>query len=248
MASGSVLHLSRRQLHETAGRSYDWFILQRTGEGTRDLDEDETREKPRSPGHASRVRAVILEISRLPTFLAGEGMRLSVEAHERLVDTIEPDFVAALSLLRRRAEGDYRPDTHREKFPHAAAAVSHPHAHLSAKVKLTGWNAWEAFEAWVRERQPQASTINRWRAVFDHLNKHVDGRDVALITDEDAVAWKDKLMAGEVSGRTVNEVWLTAARRVFNWMKDQKRIAAKAIALWKSGRNITFHMARELIE
>jgi integrase len=68
--------------------------------------------------------------------------------------------------------------------------------------------------------------VNRWRGVFDHLNKHLDGRDVALVTDEDAVAWKDKLIGGGASGRTINEIWLTAASRIFSWVKSQKKITS----------------------
>lgn len=235
-ASGTPVELSHRQLHELIGRWYDWFLLQHVNDDVPvavwdhhyeryedavsafgGLDEHGEDDKPRSPRHTAKVRAIVLELSRLPTFLADEGVSLSHEAHDQLVDTLELDLVAAMALLRRRAGGDYRPDTHREKFPQAVPIVS-------ANAKLTGWNVWDAFEAWVKERKPQHSTINRWRGVFDHLNKYVDGRDVALITDEDAVAWKDKLMSGNVSGRTVNEVWLTAARRVLNWVKDQKKI------------------------
>lgn len=239
-ATGAALELSHRQLHELAGRWYDWFLLQHanddaaiavwdhhhdryeqalTGFSGHRQQEEVGDEGERGPAHAAQVRAVVQELGRLATFLAGEGIRLTTTSHDALVDTLERDLIAAMALLRRRAGGDHRPDKHRERFPQATPIVP-------ANAKLTGWDAWDAFEAWVKERSPQASTINRWRGVFDHLNKHLDGRDVALVTDDDAVAWKDKLMRGAVSGRTVNEVWLTAARRVFNWVKDQKKIAS----------------------
>ena len=133
------------------------------------------------------------------------------------VVAVGDELGAVTALLRRRAEGDYRPDHRREKFPAVTAATA-------SAVKGTGWNAWEAFEAWVKERKPAASTVNRWRVVFTHLNAFLDSRDIATMTDDDAVRWKDNLMAGDVSGRTVNEVWLTAARRVFNWVKAQKKL------------------------
>jgi integrase len=236
VSSGSPIELTHRQMHELIGRWYDWFILQHANDdvpvevwdhhyeryedaamATGSLDHHEEDDKPRSPRHAAKVRAIVLELSRLPTFLAEEGVRLSHEAHDQLVDTLEPDLVAAMALLRRRASGDYRPDTHRERFPQAAKIIP-------ANAKLTGWDAWEAFEAWVKERKPQQSTVNRWRGVFDHLNKHTEGRDVALVTGEDAIGWKDTLVGGEASGQTINSVWLTAAGTVFNWVKSQKKI------------------------
>ncbi|UWL60720.1 tyrosine-type recombinase/integrase [Brucella pseudintermedia] len=237
--AGKALELSHRQLHDLVGRWYDWFVVQYADDqepveawdfryeryqdaveafGGDRPDDDEDWE--RSPRHAAKVRAVVLELSRLQTFLASEGISLSSDTLDRLVDTLEADLVAAMALLRRRAGGDYRPDTHRERFPQSMPIVP-------ASVKLAGWNVQETFEAYVRERQPQPSTVNRWRVVFLDLNDFLDRRDIALMTEDDAVGWKDKLVAkGDMGARTINEVWLTSARTVFNWAKRQKKIAA----------------------
>ncbi|MHA6690436.1 hypothetical protein [Devosia sp. A449] len=154
-------------------------------------------------------------------------------SHAVLLDALEPHLVAAMALLRRQAGGDYSPDQHRQRLPDDKPVVP-------SNVKLAGMNAWEAFGAWVAERKPAAATANRWSGVLDHLNKFLDERDVALVTDDDAVAWKDKLVAGKASGRTINEVWLTAARGIFNWVKTQKKIASNPfdgvkVAVAKSG-------------
>lgn len=233
--TGSVHKLSTRQLHLLIGRWYDWFVQQHEqSSSVEDWDfrydqlEDAlekfggvspSEDDEASPRHQALIRAKVLELSQLPTFLAQEGMRLDEETQDDLLDKLRPDLAAAMALLRRRAGGNYAPDEHRKTLPGASSLAGHP-------TKLAGWNPWEAFEAWVKERQPEASTINRWRGVFDHLNTFAGGRDVALITEDDAVAWKDKLLEGNAGGRTINEVWLTAARRVFNWVKAQKRISA----------------------
>lgn len=243
-ASGAALELSHRELHDLAGRWYDWFIdqyqdsdatvevwdhhyeryqdaLSRFNSAHEEDEPDDDAQRP--PLVTAYMRATVLELSRLPTFLADEGIALSPVSHAALVDTIERDLLAAMALLRRRAGGDYRPDKHRERFPKAAPVNP-------ANVKLSGWNAWEAFEAWVNERQPAVSTVNRWRAVFMDLNAFLEKRDIALMTDDDAVAWKDKLAATEgLGGRTVNEIWLTGARTVFNWVKKQKKITANPL-------------------
>src|SRR5690606_27287702 len=83
----------------------------------------EEEDRPRSPRHTAKVRATVLELSRLHTFLAGEGIRLSDDTIGRLVDILEADLLAALSLLRRRADGDYRPDRYRERFPQSMAII-----------------------------------------------------------------------------------------------------------------------------
>jgi|GEM_PF-2501525 hypothetical protein len=165
-ASGAALELSHRELHDLAGRWYDWFIdqyqdsdatvevwdhhyeryqdaLSRFNSAHEEDEPDDDAQRP--PLVTAYMRATVLELSRLPTFLADEGIALSPVSHAALVDTIERDLLAAMALLRRRAGGDYRPDKHRERFPKAAPVNP-------ANVKLSGWNAWEAFEAWVGPR------------------------------------------------------------------------------------------------
>lgn len=238
-ASGEPVELSRRQLDELAGRWYDWFIHQHAEDDTPvavwdyhyaryeqtqkhangDLGNESVEEAERGAHHATRVRAIVQELSRLATFMADEGLVLSTLSHNTLVDTLERDLVAAMAYLRRRAGGDHRPDKHRERFPQAATVVP-------SNVKLSGWSAWDAFEAWVKERQPAVATVNRWRVVFMDLNDFLGKRDIALMTDDEAVAWKDTLTAKNAGGRTINEIWITGARTVFNWVKRQKKIAS----------------------
>ena len=144
IAAGSSAELSHRQIHGLIGRWYDWFIHEHeksdepaeTWEHHLDrladtAEKHETREgEERSPRHAASVRAAIQELSRLPSFLAEAGIGLSQVTHERLVDEMEPDLTVAFQLLQRRARGDYRPDTHRERFP-----TSTPLPELNATAK-----------------------------------------------------------------------------------------------------------------
>ncbi|MND84517.1 Tyrosine recombinase XerD [compost metagenome] len=243
--SGEAVTLSNRQMHELAGRWYDWFIAQNSEKESPVADLDlvyeryqdaleaageasesflESNEQGRGAHHAAKVRAVVIEASRLLSFIAMEQVVLTTDAFNSFVDTIEPDFVAALSVLRRRSFGDYSADLHRNRFPQA---VANNESQPQPRVKLSGWNVWQAFEAWVQERMPASSTVNRWRGVFLDLDAFHSSRDIALFTDDDAVKWKNKLMAtGNLSGRTANEVYLTAASRVFGWVKSQKKISS----------------------
>ncbi|WP_338610455.1 tyrosine-type recombinase/integrase [Pelagibacterium nitratireducens] len=238
--SGDAPALPLRQLRAILGEWYDWFINQQEERelsmeavdslfapiaaiheqfvvNSESVDGD--FELAKGPRYKALLHARLAQASGIEIFLAEAGRALRDEDRHRLLELLEDEFIAALQVLRRRAEGDYGRDTHRLRFPASGAQPVDGRKHC-------GWNAWEAFEAWVKERNPQASTINRWRGVFEHLNTFTDGKDLTLITDDDAVAWKDKLMGGNASGRTVNEVWLTAARRVFNWVKDQKKIGS----------------------
>lgn len=238
--AGEAEELTHRQIYALVGRWYDWFIGQHEddpltpeawsnlyeryeealgafgGSGEMSDDGAECLENF-DPRETALVQARVQELGQVHTFLALEAVTLTPASLSAFVMAVGDELGAVSTLLRRRAGGDYRPDQRREKFPQ--------HSPLgSSQVKPSGWTAWEAFEAWVMERKPAASTVNRWRGVFEHLNTFLDGRDIATMTGDEAVRWKDELMAGSREGRTVNEVWLTAARRIFNWVKDQKRI------------------------
>lgn len=241
-ANGTPITLSQRDLYALADQWYLWFVGQHEMEPGRadqweeryeryeDVLEadgtvghpDEDDRAPTGMGHRRRIRARLTELSRLPSFLAQRGTVLSTETLDALLDEALPgEFVAALARLRKLTLGDYSPDERPQRFPNAPQRVPSP-----AGVKLAGWTSWEAFAAWVNEADPQPSTVNRWRGVFKHLDEFLGHRDVALVIGEDAVAWKDKLVAGRAAGpRTIRDIWLTAARTVFNYVKAQKKIA-----------------------
>jgi integrase len=237
-ASGQVVTLSQRELHGLAARWYLWFMrLHADNPGTQDQwehissdlqdvwesgfsgmgDPDEVGEV--TPAHRRRIRAKLAELSQLATFLATEREAISAESTEALLDgPLRDEFGAALSQLMKMAGGDYRPD------PRAVDAEQIGRVQPTTGPRLAGWDAWDAFSAYVTERKPANSTINRWRAIFLNLNDHFRNKDVALYTGDDAVAWKDTLIGEDRASRTVNDVWLTAARTVFQWVVDQKKI------------------------
>ncbi len=234
--------LTQRQAHALIGRWYDWFTAAKGDEGLAVeavddiyeryraviesgirsfdpvLDENEDYQE-RTPVHAVHVRAFVTAFSEIDPFLVAEGVSLTENARCALVDTLESDFVAALGLLRRRAEGDYSPDEHLKTFPKDEAI-----SRLQNQRGLSGMTIWHAFEGWVKERKPAAATVNRWRGVFQNLSTFHEGGDVALFTEDHAVAWKNSLATEGRGTRTINEVWLTSAPTVFEWVKAQKKI------------------------
>ncbi|MCC1482324.1 site-specific integrase [Roseibaca sp. Y0-43] len=239
--ASSVQTLTQRQMHALIGRWYAEFTQERTdppetaeeiehiydayeqvvesGCSTLGNPEDFDESEERTPQHAARVRAFVAAHSDIDAFLISEGVGLSEGQRCELIDALENDFVAALGVRRRRALGDFGEDTRLRRFPDVSDL-----ARVVRKEKLAGWTAWQAFEAWVAERKPAASTVNRWRGVFQALDVAHEGKDVALFTAEDAINWKNSLITEGRGTRTVNEIWLSAARRVFGWVVEQKKI------------------------
>ena len=236
-SNGEGQPLTQREAHGLAGEWYLWFVAQHEDEPGRvegwDLEkerlddayarfapwdadhtvaDDGWTEAPRVRRH---VRATLAEIARIPTFLLARNQTLRPEAHELFLDAVEAEYVAAIALLRRRAVGDFSEDKRPLRFPKVAN-----HQRTSG----SGLGCWGVFEAWVKERRPAPSTINRWRSVFLALEERFKARDAASITNDEAIEWKTSLVTAERSPLVANDIWLTAARTVFAWALSNKLV------------------------
>jgi integrase len=154
------------------------------------------------------------------SFLATEGLALTHDAYVLFVDAVSEKLFSAYAVLEQRANGDYSRDTYPDTFP---AYVD------QRRVASTGMNCWDLFGAYVAARKPADGTVNRWRAVFKHLQAAFPGGAGAL-TENDARAWKDTLVTPKRSAVTVDAVWLVAVKTVFSWALGQKHIRANPFA------------------
>lgn len=236
MAGGTGLALTRREAHALAGEWYLWFIARHedepgSAEGWDLLVEalesaymrygDEVPDD--HPSVRRHVRAQLSGFACIPTFLAERDVVLAAEGVNRFLDTVEVEFKSACGALRRRSEGNYRPDERAQEFPvfAAKAVVGAPPA---------GFTCLELFRAWVAERQPAPATTNRWRSVFIALEREFPKRDVATITETEARAWRDTLVTDARSARVVNGTWLRSAKLVFAWAHADKKISTDPFA------------------
>ena len=241
--------MTHRQAHALAGEWYVWFVRRHEDEpGTEeqwDLTADHLRDasdqfhrendgddRPPSPAERRAVHHALTSLGNVEAFLHERGMVLTEEAKGLFLDVVEPEFAAAIRLLRRRAGGDYAKDKRPERFaaldlPKTPAPSAVPSG-LSAAARLT---CWAAFELWIEGRRPAPATINRWRAVFVDLKGTFGDRDAATITADEAQAWVDGLLASpDRSPHVVEEVWRRAAKVVFAWAVKRKRLTSNPFA------------------
>lgn len=229
--------LTPREAHGLAGQWYAWFVARHEDEPGQveewehrheQLEEaqrrlagravgaaDEDDEAEASPAAQRHVRATVTELGQVASFLGEQGIRLTETASDTFLDLLQNELAAALATLKRRADGDFTTDNRSDRRPDFVP---------KRPAKVAGLTCWSLFEAWVSERKPGASTVNRWRAVFRGLEAHFEGRDIATITGEDAIAWKNTLVPPERTAGVVNDVWLRAARVAFGWARDNKHI------------------------
>ncbi len=76
----------------------------------------------------------------------------------------------------------------------------------------------------MKARQPAPSGVNRWRVVFLDLEQRFGS--AGDITEEEAREWSRQLVTSKRGARTVNDVWLSAARTVFGWAERERLIGS----------------------
>ena len=236
---GEGQSLTQRQALALAGEWYVWYVAQHEeNPGTvehwqmmwgvlidrlEDHAPDWVIEKgwrdlawTREPEVRAGIRPLIADEAKTAQFLASKGVVLNPEAQASFLDCVLDEFIAAILLLERRANKDYSPDTRPSEFPKFDGRK------IARSTSKT--SPWQLFEAWQKARQPAPSGVNRWRVVFLDLERRFGSAND--VTEDDAREWSRQLVTNDRSARTVNDVWINAARTVFAWAKRERLISS----------------------
>lgn len=130
------------------------------------------------------------------------------------VDAVSDNLLPAVSVLEKRANGDYSRDDNPDTFPQFT----------DGPLRASGVSCWELFEAFVLAVKPADKTVTRWRSVFLEMQREFAEVGADGITEEAARAWIRGLINEERQPITVREVWLSSARRVFAWAREHKHV------------------------
>lgn len=178
---------------------------------------------------ANRLEAMETRFGWLADWvLATHGVVTDGMSRVRLLDAVEQAATDAAWRLKRAASGDYSPDPAAQRFPAwtpvpASPAPPPPRAKAQrAASSLTG-----IADAWGAERKPRTKTLEEHRRVVKAFADFVGEDDASVVTPENVVAWKDKLVAeGRLAAKTINAKYLTPLNTVLNWGKANRRIAS----------------------
>ncbi len=160
--------------------------------------------------------------------LAAHALTVDDNSRDALTAAMRDAIRDAAETLLRRAQGDYGPDTVAQRFPSIEALPS-PATGDAPKVPAStiGVTLTGLAEAWGRERQPRAKTLEEHLRVVKAFVKFVKHDDATAITPENVVAWKDALVAeGRLTAKTINAKYLTPIGTVLNWGKANRKIAS----------------------
>jgi integrase len=248
---GEGIDLNHKEAHALAGEWYNWFVARHEEQPGKPEqwdtafwhlvdamaealpDDVQAAELERNehlltewaayPEVRAAVRPIISDFGYTAQFLAGKRLVLTNAARDQFLDAVLQKIMHAVSLLERRAKGDYEPDELPKSFPP-------PFTQRRDQGKSTGPTPSELFEAWVKARHPSHSTVESWRTVFNALTRYFPERSAASISHDEAQEWLDQLVTSGRSAATVRNTWLRATRTVYKWGVRRRKLANNPFA------------------
>jgi len=183
---------------------------------------------------AEVLAAVAIE-ARTAVFLTDRGLTLSKAAQSLFLAAVAREFLHAAKTLEQRARGDWSYDQHLDQLApahdgtrrHVEGSLVPSQARMQTPARSASHSAVTLFEAYCQDRRRAASTINRWRGVFNTLEALA--LDEAITDPEGAQRWLDCLIGSGTpprGHRTVKDISLSAARTVYAWAVRKRLVPA----------------------
>lgn len=229
--------LSQRQSRALAGRWYQEMVESFSDNPGNEIDWDVARESLYPEETEESYRASLSGDQRpyegpwrIPLFLPDDAKRLlererlviTEASREQLHQDMASLYLSLCELMIRRTGGDYGSDPVAPTLPEWRPVVATPAqqpASESARIMAI-------FDGYVAERRPAASTVKAFRAIMEKLVAFLGHDDSGRVTPDDMVRWKDHLLAKGLAAKSVREKYLAAAKAIFSWAKDNRRMAS----------------------
>jgi len=192
------------------------------------------------------------------------GLRLTESSRSRLIEQVATALEDATKTLARNAAGDYSLDPAASRFPpweppmlasaapridseapqtakSLPTATTLPDATASPPTVSTTWPALIA--SWSLEAKPTAKTLSARNGIVSRLIKElpVASAGPGSVTELDAIAFKNALLAGGLSPRTVQACHLSGLKALYAHGIANKLVASNPFA----NVRLTGHASRQ---
>ncbi len=143
-------------------------------------------------------------------------------SYRRLLDHLHDTVTRATETLSRRAEGDYGPDPHENRFPASVVVPSPP---PQAPRRKPGASLSGLFAEWEKQARADGKpekTIRDFRHKVEELRAFLKHERIPDIRPADIVRWLDYLRdEKKLSGKTIGQKYLAAVRLMFSFAKSR---------------------------
>lgn len=158
-------------------------------------------------------------------FLATRDRQVDPKSLDLFIQAFIGAKVQAEKHLQRMAGGDYRPDPDADRFPPLPNASEDRPAGKRPRALAT-------FGAYAAAAKLSPATQKRWKKIIEHLVAKLGHDDLARLTTDDLIDWKNELLprldpdTGKVvSGLdpvTVRDVYVAAVKATLQYAKDER--------------------------
>jgi integrase len=226
-----LVSLSHKDVHALAGEIYRVFIAENDDDPGEPEDWDRLlarieaampdRYGPGSSvGEGERGRsqlpagfvAIKLFGPKVTEFLTSRGLALNTESFSKVCTVVAMAMRDAAHRLKRNATGDYTTDPAANRFPVSAKFEPRPLVANHGPVSLDFF-----LEKWEEQTVVARSTRQSWVGKLKNLMAFSGKSDVAAITQDDVIAWRDHRRKTGVSPKTISMGDLAGTRSMFNW-------------------------------
>lgn len=163
--------------------------------------------------------------------LLRKGISTDPDSRRRLIEELDKALIQAAAVLKRNAEGDYRPDPDAERFPQWDA----PKPVSAAPVASAGrWTLTGLVEDWWKEASAagtKPATYESYRNTMSKFVAFLGHDDASRITGDDVVGFKDHRLAEvnprtgkPISPKTVKDSDLSGLKSIFGWAVSNRRM------------------------
>jgi integrase len=151
-------------------------------------------------------------------FLADRGYILDQAQFTTFVKAFADASKLGAEQLLKNAGGDYTPDPRAQQFPKFEPRKVGPELDL--------WATWDKYSPRLKP-----ASRKRWRSVMRAVESRF-GRDLATLSFEGLVSWRDELLGRKLHPTTISEVYLAAVRWILNrCVNDRKLLANVAFGI-----------------
>jgi hypothetical protein len=149
-------------------------------------------------------------------FLTKRGIYVDRVSYVRLLYAVNDALLQAAEVVIRNGEGDFTEDPRANRFPKPERCG------LVVNEATRFATLWAAF---CKDRKKSEYDADKALHFFESLITHVGGRDdMAAITEDDLLSWRDKLEASGLSQTTVKEGYFAHVKSFFRWAKRKKKL------------------------
>jgi integrase len=152
---------------------------------------------------------------RIRKHLSERGILVDDRTYLKLLHAVNDASIQASEVIERNARGDYSEDPRAVRFPDPKkCGVS-----ASDDTKFE-----KLYDVYCKARKLDEYRAKKYRHFFDSMIAHCGTDDMAQVTEDHLLKWRDMLEASGLSQKTIKEGYFAHVKALFRWARRKKHL------------------------